>query len=213
MELKNIHDYLINSVIEINDSVSLDLIKEIAIDNGFEFASRVNPGKTIRSILFCDNNLLYHSFVSINMFSTKYKIITIQDILKKLNYNDNQTIVRKEHKFYSLVNLYSNKVLSEVMLHNIERIRICFSQEMNIALQKYPKNQGLIHTLRSCELRKGYAYKLLKEVIIQCEYRELYSCVKYDNIASLSLHEKLGFKIIEEINNDFFILKYEKIFN
>ncbi len=69
------------------------------------------------------------------------------------------------------------------------------------ALRLEPYKDGLL--LEALETapkyrRKGYAYKLMKAVLDEFFYIKIFSHVSKQNIPSLAIHEKCGFRIISD---------------
>ena len=49
--------------------------------------------------------------------------------------------------------------------------------------------------------RKGFAYAALRQLFAQTAYRTVTAQIRKDNLSSLSLHSKLGFRIVDEFVN------------
>lgn len=60
-----------------------------------------------------------------------------------------------------------------------------------------------IGTMKGFEGR-GYASKLLREVLKRYKKVDVYSCVEAANQASIAIHEKQGFESVETFHDDFF---------
>lgn len=113
---------------------------------------------------------------------------------------------------YELFDSIFNTKLSEVCLLSLNKVLSDYvvNNDLKCELKKISQNQGFIFNLQSLEKQKGYACNLLKQVVDNSTYNEIYSIVEKDNIASLNTHVKVGFKFFKIVDN-IFILKYTKI--
>lgn len=71
-------------------------------------------------------------------------------------------------------------------------------------------NHGaLLCNLESFDKKKGYGKSIMLKAIKESNLNDVYSIISFDNIPSLNLHMKMGFKIVE-LKTYRYILKYTK---
>ncbi len=79
-------------------------------------------------------------------------------------------------------------------------------EEFDVIIENINPNSVYIWEIGT---RKGYegrgiATKLLKHVIKKYKGKDIYTCLDLENIPSIKIHEKVGFKKVKEFNGNFF---------
>lgn len=133
------------------------------------------------------------------------------DEIRKLFNENNDNFITKESNEYGINN---KEMLKAIYIENkVAKGYIIVSFDRNFCeLEEYPNKIAYIWEILTDKKYsgKGIATQLLKYVVEKYNDYTFYSCIEEENIGSIKVHQKLGFKEIYKFEGKYFEGKISK---